>query len=1172
MEAKNFTDFYEMQEKEPKPLEEYKPKSLEEYLNHDEMCISVVKKKYLEYPEQPVEEFFERVIDNVCDNSIENEQPDKDEFVKQCKQDWYKGIWKGAGSILSASLLKDRKISTFNCTCLEIQEDSIESIANTRKWAAQMAAHRQGLGVTFSKLRPRGAKINNSAMVSEGAVHWMKSFDNLANEVGQRGRLPAMLFALDVDHPDVEEFITCKDDINNINNANISVFLNDEFMRCVEEDKDYTLSFTCGDGEVIEKTVKTSKLFRKICKQAWKNGEPGVLFKEKCKRYSIQESLGHDIVGVNACRLASSTVLTPNGISTIGRINVGDMIWDGKGWTKVIRKWKTGHKPVYRYFTNAGEFTGTDNHHIVENGKKVEVRNASSIDIATGPKTGEVILDRQAVMDGLVIGDGTVVSRNSEYATPVLCIGQKDGDYFTSEVSSLIGRLRNKYEYYIKTNITVFELPPTYERTVPDRYFYGDTNTVASFLRGLFSANGNVLNSKRSKRVCLKQSSFELVKQVQMMLSSLGIYSYITKHEATWTTHKNGRYLSKPTYDINITRDVGVFCEKVGFIQKYKQTRLEQIVSIPHTGRKRSFDITNSVCLGTEDVYEITVDNEAHVYWSEGSLVSNCSEKSLSNQGVCCLAPLNMEFVPNPLTDQENFNNFMKTVVPRMVRFMDNVVQFELDHPHKSPTIKQRESVQQLREIGLGILNLHKWFYNNGVAYGSEESIKMTEAFFKQYQYEAFKASCELAQKRKPCQAWLLAKAQNKLHSMTTPFLDHLFEAFPNLKEMYFKHGLRNAALLSVAPTGTISMTFPNMLSTGIEPLMGYAYWRRTRALSNNQGYENFFVLPHTIKTMLLDSISKSSESSQEDYDLIKNTPISQADQDGAIGKKVIQILDKYLDTKLIQPSHLVDPFQKIKLMAAAQRWIDASISVTYNVPFTFTEEDTQRLYMEAYKSGLKSITIYRDGSREGIYIFEDPITYAKKLQKLYGTVEPVQEDRPMVIQYQRAPKRPEELPCEIHHTSIRGEQWLVLVGMLNDAPYEIFAGKKNEDFNISKGIQAGRIIKEAKGVYTLRIHTASSWIDYHNITDLFMNVEYKALTRLVSLSLRHGVYSEHIISQLKKSSDFVSDFMAVISRVLSKYVGSIKVGKVCPQCGASIVRIEGCEKCSAECGYSRCE
>lgn len=849
MEAKNFTDFCEMQEEELKTLEEYKPKSLEEYLNHDEMCISVVKKKYLEYPEQPVEEFFERVIDNVCDNSVENEQPDKDEFIKQCKQDWYKGIWKGAGSILSASLLKDRKISTFNCTCLEIQEDSIENIANTRKWAAQMAAHRQGLGVTFSKLRPRGAKINNSAMMSEGAVHWMKSFDNLANEVGQRGRLPAMLFALDVNHPDVEEFITCKDDINGINNANISVFLNDDFMRCVEEDKDYTLFFTCEDGEVIEKTVKAKKLFKKICKQAWKNGEPGVLFKERCKRYSIQESLGHDIVGTNAC-----------------------------------------------------------------------------------------------------------------------------------------------------------------------------------------------------------------------------------------------------------------------------------------------------------------------------------AEEPLPNQGVCCLAPLNMEFVPNPLTNQENFNNFMKAVVPRMVRFMDNVVQFELDHPHKSPTIKQRESVQQLREIGLGILNLHKWFYNNGVAYGSEESIKMTEEFFKQYQYEAFKASCELAQKRKPCQAWLLAKAQNKLHSMTTPFLEHLFEAFPNLKEMYFKHGLRNAALLSVAPTGTISMTFPNMFSTGIEPLMGYAYWRRTRALSNNQGYENFFVLPHTIKTMLLDSISKSSESSQEDYDLIKNTPISQADQDGAIGKKVIQVLDKYLDTKLIQPSHLVDPFQKIKLMAAAQRWIDASISVTYNVPFTFTEEDTQRLYMEAYKSGLKSITIYRDGSREGIYIFEDPITYAKKLQKLYGTVEPIQEDRPIAIQYQRAPKRPEELPCEIHHTSIRGEQWLVLVGMLNDAPYEIFAGKKNEDFNISKGIQAGRIIKEAKGVYTLRIHTASSWIDYHNITDLFMNVEYKALTRLVSLSLRHGVYSEHIISQLKKSSDFVSDFMAVISRVLSKYVGSVKTGKVCPQCGASIIRIEGCEKCSAECGYSRCD
>lgn len=990
MEAKNFTDFYEMQEKEPKPLEEYKPKSLEEYLNHDEMCISVVKKKYLEYPEQPVEEFFERVIDNVCDNSIENEQPDKDEFVKQCKQDWYKGIWKGAGSILSASLLKDRKISTFNCTCLEIQEDSIESIANTRKCAAKMAAHRQGLGVTFSKLRPRGAKINNSAMVSEGAVHWMKSFDNLANEVGQRGRLPAMLFALDVDHPDVEEFITCKDDINNINNANISVLLNDEFMRCVEEDKDYTLSFICGDGEVIEKTVKASKLFKKICKQAWKNGEPGVLFKEKCKRYSIQESLGHDIVGTNACTTGDTPILTDKGYIPIREL-VGKKVnvWNGFEWSEVEPKVTGYNQRIYRVKLDIGDksLKCTSYHEFVlSDGRRVQCKDL---------KAGDVLLNWT--------------------------------DPYQSEVR--------------KSNVI----------------------------------NGGTIVA---------------------------------------------------------VEDTGVVEPEVYCFNEPKN----------HTG------VFNDILTG------------------------QCSEKPLSNQGVCCLAPLNMEFVPNPLTDQENFNNFMKTVVPRMVRFMDNVVQFELDHPHKSPTIKQRESVQQLREIGLGILNLHKWFYNNGVAYGSEESIKMTEAFFKQYQYEAFKASCELAQKRKPCQAWLLAKAQNKLHGMTTPFLDHLFEAFPNLKEMYFKHGLRNAALLSVAPTGTISMTFPNMFSTGIEPLMGYAYWRRTRALSNNQGYENFFVLPHTIKTMLLDSISKSNENSQEDYDLIKNTPISQADQDGAIGKKVIQILDKYLDTKLIQPSHLVDPFQKIKLMAAAQRWIDASISVTYNVPFTFTEEDTQRLYMEAYKSGLKSITIYRDGSREGIYIFEDPITYAKKLQKLYGTVEPVQEDRPMAIQYQRAPKRPEELPCEIHHTSIRGEQWLVLVGMLNDAPYEIFAGKKNEDFNISKGIQAGKIIKEAKGVYTLRIHTASSWIDYHNITDLFMNVEYKALTRLVSLSLRHGVYSEHIISQLKKSSDFVSDFMAVISRVLSKYVGSTKIGKVCPQCGASIIRIEGCEKCSAECGYSRCE
>ena len=956
--------------------------SLEEYLNHDEMCVSVVKKKYLEYPDQPIGTFYKNVINNICDNSVENDAKDKLTFVQACYEDWYRGIWKGAGSILAAAPLRDKKISTFNCTCLEIQEDSIEAIADARKYAAQMAAHRQGLGVTFSKLRPRGAKINNSAVVSEGSVHWMKSFDNLANEVGQRGRLPAMLFALDINHPDVEEFITCKDDINNINNANISVLLNDEFMKCVEEDKDYTLSFTCDDGEVIEKVVKAKGLFALICKQAWKNGEPGVIFKEKLKRYSIQEAFGYEIVGTNACLSADTPILTDKGYIPIGEL-VGKKvnIWNGQEWSEVEPKVTGYNQKMYRVTLEDGGMLECTGYH------------------------------------KFILSDDSIVE----------CINLKPGDV-----------LKDWHD--------------------PD---------------GNFIKNGTVLSVE----------------------------------------------------DLNRT-DEKVYC--------FNEPK-------NHTG----------------------VFN--------GILTQQCSEKPLTNQGVCCLAPLNMEFVPNPITDQENFHVFMQNTVSRMVRFMDDVIQYEIDLEYKSPTEQQKETIRSLREIGLGILNLHKWFYNNNVAYGSDESIRMTEEFFKWYQYEAFKASCELAISRGPCPAWANAHDAGRLEELITPFLENLFNEFPDLKEMYMTTGIRNGALLSVAPTGTVSMTFPNMLSTGIEPLIGYAYWRRTRALSNNQGYDNFFVLPNTIKTMVLDKIA---DKCFEDKEFIQSVPASQLDQDGTFGKKVIAVINKYIDTGLIQPSHLIDPFKKVKLMQAAQRWIDASISVTYNVPFTFTEEDTQRLYMEAYKNGLKSITIYRDGSREGIYIFEDPITYAKKMAKLYGNQEPEEDKRPESIQYHKAPKRPEELPCELHHTSIKGEQWLVLVGMLNGNPYEIFAGKKNEDFNISKNIQSGEIIKANKGVYTLRIHTATSWIDYHNIADLFMNVEYKALTRLISLSLRHGVYSEHILEQLKKSSDFVSDFMAVISRVLAKYIGnSLKeTGKTCPQCGASIIRIEGCEKCSAECGYSRCE
>lgn len=773
--------------------------SIEEYLNNDEMCIAVTKKKYLEYPEQPIAEFYGKVIDNILEYSGDIDK----EFKDRIFEDWFRGIWKGAGSILSAASLVDRNVSVFNCTGIVIQGDTLDDIADARKWVSKMAAHRQGIGILFDKIRPRGMKVNNSALVSEGAVHWMKSFDNIGYEVGQLSRQCALLIALSVNHPDVKEFITCKDDVNNIQNANISVQVTDEFMKNVRDNKLHHMSFTTERGETYTVEIPAIELFKLICNQAWKNGEPGLQFIDKMKSWSIIEALGYSIEITNACNPSNSTVLTPNGISTIGKITIGDTIWSGKEWVTVIKKWKTGTKDTYRYITNAGEFLGTSDHNILCNGKKVEVGLSKGIDISIGPESGKTSIIPQDVLDGLVLGDGTVVDKTGV----CLCIGENDFDYFESEVKDLIHDKIHRStdcKYKVTTTLTPDEVPKTYERTVPDRFFYGNSDKVASFLRGLFSANGNVLVGKGTKRIILKQSSFNLIKQVQKMLSSLGIPSYITYTKAKSIEFSNGVCDSEKSYDINITKGADVFLEKIGFIQKYKQDILIEICNTKRNINrfKKTHDIIDCIYLGVQDVFEITVDHPDHVYWSDGSLVSNCSEVPMTDQSVCCLAPLNMEFVPDPFKSSNDFHKFMEDKVKDMVRFMDDVVQYELNLPYKSPTIKQREVVSDLREIGLGILNLHKWFYGIGIAYDSEEAVKYTNEFFKWYLYYAFKASAKLAEERGACGAWMKLKNENKLEEYETPFLKNFFNEFPEMREVYHQTGIRNGSLVSIAPTG----------------------------------------------------------------------------------------------------------------------------------------------------------------------------------------------------------------------------------------------------------------------------------------------------------------------------------------------------------------------------------
>ena len=329
--------------------------------------------------------------------------------------------------------------------------------------------------------------------------------------------------------------------------------------------------------------------------------------------------LNNDYESFNPCQPSYAKVITPDGIREFKDISEGSIIWSKEGWTKVVKKWSTGVKSVYKYQTTAGIFYGTENHQIVQNGEKIEVKDAESIDIIRGKGDSSYIIDAQDVMDGLVIGDGSVHKASNNLV--VLHIGKDDTDYFTSEIKDCILKHRtgiHETAYSVITTISSEELPKTYERKVPER-FIKDPNKLVGFLRGVFSANGSVCEN----RITLKTTSKNILEDVQLMLNSIGIKSYYTTNKSSNVKFKNGEYICKESYDLNITSDRDIFMNTIGFIQEYKT---DKVKNVNGSKTKCSHEIIHKEYIGDEEVFDITVDNDTHTYWTQGCDVSNCFE------------------------------------------------------------------------------------------------------------------------------------------------------------------------------------------------------------------------------------------------------------------------------------------------------------------------------------------------------------------------------------------------------------------------------------------------------------------------------------------------------------------------------------------------------------------
>lgn len=315
--------------------------------------------------------------------------------------------------------------------------------------------------------------------------------------------------------------------------------------------------------------------------------------------------------------------------------------------------------------------------------------------------------------------------------------------------------------------------------------------------------------------------------------------------------------------------------------------------------------------------------------------------------------------------------------------------------------------------------------------------------------------------------------------------------------------GLRNSTLLSIAPTGSIG-TMLN-ISTGIEPWFAFSYFRNTKSLGNKE--ESYEVWA---------PIAEEAKKHRYEHTLVTSKDITWK--------------------------------QHIDMQAAAQEFVDTAISKTINMPKETTPEEVEQVYLYAWERGLKGCTIYVEGSRDPI-LSNEKISEPNPSNKFVST---------------RAPKRPVELEADFYTIKYKGEQFTVVVGLMENKPYEIFAYQNNIELNLKD--HRGKIIKVSNNHYKY----VSEYLTIKNLLLEFNNVEEKTATLYPSQLLRHGVEIKYIIKTMKKVDGNIASFTAAICRVLAKYTTKEVTKETCPECGEKLIMEQGCCKCPS-CGYSRC-
>ena len=553
-----------------------------------------------------------------------------------------------------------------------------------------------------------------------------------------------------------------------------------------------------------------------------------------------------------------------------------------------------------------------------------------------------------------------------------------------------------------------------------------------------------------------------------------------------------------------------------------------------------------------------------------------CGEIPLCPYDSCRLLAINLySYVENPFTPNAKFNfSKFKEHVMYAQRMMDDIIDLEME---KIETIiakieadpetdevkatelnlwkKIKDKTSQGRRTGVGTTAEGDMIAAMGLTYGTEEATKFSVEVHKTLALAAYRSSVMLASERGAFPVFDYKRETNN------PFMNRLKEADPELYELMVKYGRRNIACLTIAPTGTTSIL--TQTTSGIEPVFLPVYKRRRKVNANDKevrvdfvdesgdAFEEYVVYhPKFITWMNINGIEVKDNYTQEQIDeIVAKSPYYKA------------------------TSNDVDWLNKVKMQGAVQKWVDHSISVTINLPNDVSEDMVNKLYVEAWKSGCKGCTVYRDGSRSGVLI-----SLKSEKKKTTENAAPSPADENGFVTH----KRPIELDADVVRFQNNKEKWIAFIGLIDGKPYEIFTGIADDDEGIfcPKSVSKGKIIKvideNGQKRYDFQfVNKRGFKTTIEGLSEKF-NPEFWNYAKLISGVLRYRMPIAQVlklVGSLELDNQSINTWKVGVERALKKYLpnGEKASGQTCPNCGQeSLVYQEGCLICT-NCGTSRC-